>query len=97
MRHLFTANEILTYEALGLCGEAGEYAQAVPSGCDSAVPELGDVAWYLAMIEHATGLRAAWPTFARVSTSFADATSVILIRSAQNSLTSRRIVLGASR
>lgn len=52
----------LAYLALGLCGEAAEYARAVadddPEEC---VSELGDVAWYLAMIEHATGERAAWP------------------------------------
>ncbi len=55
----------LAYLALGLCGEAGEYGAArYARPYDRAVclSELGDVAWYLAMIEHATGLRATWPT-----------------------------------
>ena len=54
----------LAYLALGLCGEAGEYAhaQSVGDGDTACISELGDVAWYLAMIEHATGLRATWPT-----------------------------------
>lgn len=53
----------LGYLALGLCGEAGEYAraQAVGDGDAACISELGDVAWYLAMIEHATGERAPWP------------------------------------
>ena len=55
----------LAYLALGLCGEAGEYGAARyarPYDRDVCLSELGDVAWYLAMIEHATGLRATWPT-----------------------------------
>ena len=53
----------LAYLALGLCGEAGEYAlaQSVGDGDTACISELGDVAWYLAMIEHATGERAPWP------------------------------------
>ncbi len=45
----------LAYLALGLCGEAGEFVTAEREG--HAVEELGDVAWYLAMVEHETGLR----------------------------------------
>lgn len=54
----------LAYLALGLCGEAGEYSRAIGEGHGDApcISELGDVAWYLAMIEHATGERAPWPT-----------------------------------
>ena len=53
----------LAYLTLGLCGEAGEYAhaQSVGDGDTACISELGDVAWYLAMIEHATGERAPWP------------------------------------
>ena len=44
----------LAYLALGLCGEAGEYERARlserPHG-DEVLTELGDVAWYLAMLE----------------------------------------------
>lgn len=41
----------LAYLALGLCGEAGEVATA---NHQTIVEELGDVAWYLAMLEHET-------------------------------------------
>ena len=54
----------LAYLALGLCGEAGEYARAIGDGLgdEPCLSELGDVAWYLAMVEHATGERARWPS-----------------------------------
>jgi hypothetical protein len=54
----------LAYLALGLCGEAGEYERAslnIDGDDADQLSELGDVAWYLAMIEHATCYRAAWP------------------------------------
>ena len=57
----------LAYLALGLCGEAGEYERARlserPHG-DEMLTELGDVAWYLAMLEHATCVRVGWPSWA---------------------------------
>ena len=57
----------LAYLALGLCGEAAEYERsryADRPRFDEMREELGDVAWYLAMIEHATGERASWPSWA---------------------------------
>lgn len=57
----------LAYLALGLCGEAGEYERAKfserPRG-DDMLSELGDVAWYLAMLEHSTCVRVEWPSWA---------------------------------
>ena len=57
----------LAYLALGLCGEAAEYERATFAqrrNSDDERSELGDVAWYLAMIEHVTGERAEWPAWA---------------------------------
>lgn len=59
----------LAYLALGLCGEAGEVVTEramLDVGSDSSTPEtlreeLGDFAWYLAMIEHEVGYMIAWP------------------------------------
>jgi len=52
----------LAYLALGLCGETGEAIDTFHAGpIADIVTELGDVAWYLAMIEHTTGLRVTWP------------------------------------
>lgn len=50
----------LSYFANGLVGEAGEALDAVLGGGQD-LDELADVAWYLAMAEEESGLRAAWP------------------------------------
>jgi NTP pyrophosphatase (non-canonical NTP hydrolase) len=63
----------LAYLALGLCGEAGEYERACHGRAHPRSDEvrdgelreeLGDVAWYLAMLEHATCVRVEWPAWA---------------------------------
>ena len=46
------------YLALGLCGETGEavYAATHADTREGALSELGDVAWYLAMMERESGV-----------------------------------------
>lgn len=57
------ANTALTYTALGLASEAGEYAGKVKKlirdakfSRDEAAAELGDVLWYVAMAAEALGV-----------------------------------------
>lgn len=52
---LYPRDQGITYTALGLCGEAGEYAEKVKKmirdgefDSHMAMMELGDVLWYLA-------------------------------------------------
>lgn len=56
-------HEALTYTALGLCGESGEYAEKVKKELrdgtydrEGAVKELGDVLWYVARAARANGV-----------------------------------------
>ena len=56
---------MLVNGALGLCGESGEFADAVKKqmfqGHDLDIPhlieELGDIAWYIAVASHALGYK----------------------------------------
>jgi NTP pyrophosphatase (non-canonical NTP hydrolase) len=55
--------EALTYTALGLCGEAGEYAEKVKKYIrdgyfdpTAAVKELGDVLWYITAAARELGI-----------------------------------------
>lgn len=58
------AEDGLVLSALGLTGEAGEYAEIVkkvayhghPLDADKAAKELGDVLWYLARAAQAIGI-----------------------------------------
>lgn len=55
--------DIPIYPALGLCGEAGEFAEKCKKGVrdgafdrDGAIRELGDVLWYVAMAAEDLGI-----------------------------------------
>ncbi len=53
------------YLALGLCGESAEAIAAIAHENyvrADAVSELGDVAWYLAMVENESGVSVDWPS-----------------------------------
>ena len=54
----------LAYLVLGLCGEANEAVDAMGrAGSDrvDVLSELGDVAWYLAMVSTESGVSVTWP------------------------------------
>ena len=61
---LATPDTALTNAALGLCGEAGEFAELVkkhlfhghPIDQDKMVKEIGDVLWYVAFAARAVGV-----------------------------------------
>ena len=64
----YPRNEALTYPALGLAGEAGEFAdhakkvirddggQVTPQRREAMAKELGDVLWYVAQLASELGL-----------------------------------------
>lgn len=59
-----TERETLVNSALGLCGEAGEFADLIKKwefhrhtlDIDKVIKELGDIRWYLEVAAHAIGV-----------------------------------------
>lgn len=59
---IYPKSEGLTYTALGLCGESGEYAEKIKKYIRDgkiddqlAAKELGDILWYVSMCAHELG------------------------------------------